>query len=475
MAVFAAVMTTKGRPPGTSKVRRDVVGGKRGDGHRRDRVRRPDPTRIRIRSTREKLTGCAGLAAFGSFTRREGIEAMFRRHFDRLKPSERVVYPMSAQMRLLMDAHAVGETRVFGVEALAADPLFVRMAGGSVPDIATLYRDLARFDASAVEQLDELVAQQGLHPSLGLQRHARVHLDIDTTVWPLFGSHQGAAIGHNPHYHRRPSYHPITCRIAETDTCAGAQLRSGDTAFGAEDAPKVRALVERARRALRPRQMLVVRIDAAGDCSELLQTLHELHSQNVRYVIKARVTGDMRSAVTATTSWTATDWDADDEPIVEVAEIAFAREQWKQRDLPVRLVAQRTTEPTSGRQLYLWDELEWTTKLYLTNLDDAVDDVVQCYEHRAGIEPLIAEWKNGWGLADAPVWAMLGNEAAMLLKLLTHNLIRRFVRRVAPAIARWRIHWLRRALLAIPGKLVRTGRQWRLLVPALSMLTRLRE
>ncbi len=31
-------------------------------------------------------------------------------------------------------------------ESLAADPLFVRLAGGVVPSLDTVYRDLCRFD-----------------------------------------------------------------------------------------------------------------------------------------------------------------------------------------------------------------------------------------------------------------------------------------------------------------------------------------
>lgn len=39
-------------------------------------------------------------------------------------------YPMRTQMRLLIDAAVIGEDRVFGLERRAADPLFVRFAGG---------------------------------------------------------------------------------------------------------------------------------------------------------------------------------------------------------------------------------------------------------------------------------------------------------------------------------------------------------
>ncbi|XXX42810.1 hypothetical protein WME76_27065 [Sorangium sp. So ce119] len=40
---------------------------------------------------------------------------------------------MAAQMRLLMDCALAGEERVFGIEALAVDPLFVRLAAPRWP------------------------------------------------------------------------------------------------------------------------------------------------------------------------------------------------------------------------------------------------------------------------------------------------------------------------------------------------------
>ena len=126
-----------GTPHATSihKVRRDVRGGKRGDGDRRhERIRRADPTRIRRGQDDATLTGVAGLASFGSYCRRKGVDAEFRRLFFRLKSSPMVVYPMEAQLRLLLDANVAGEARVFGLESLAADPLFVRLAGWSLAE-----------------------------------------------------------------------------------------------------------------------------------------------------------------------------------------------------------------------------------------------------------------------------------------------------------------------------------------------------
>ena len=62
-----------------------------------------------------------------------------------------------------------------------------------------------------------------------LRRLRRAHLDIDTSVLPVHGAHEGALPGYNPRFHGRPSYHPLVARWAELDTCMAALLRPGDT------------------------------------------------------------------------------------------------------------------------------------------------------------------------------------------------------------------------------------------------------
>jgi len=474
--VVALTMDTTTNAPSTGKVRRDIVGGKRGAGHalqaQGKRVRRPDAGRIEVSGTRERLTGSSGLVPFGSFLRDIGIDKELRK-FERLKSGPMVVYPMAAQMRLIIDAHVAGERRVFGVEALAGDPLFVRLAGGTVPSIDTVYRDLGRFDVPAIEALDAMMARWGLDRAL-LRRHRDLNLDIDTSVLPLHGAHEGGAIGYNPNYHGRPSLHPILARLAETDTCVGALLRPGDTGFGSADAETVGKLVRRTKAALTPSQTLYVRIDGAADCTEILSAIT---AENAPFVVKARMTQDLRRAIEETTTWKTVDSGANNEPLTQVAEIAFARKEWIARDLLVRVVAVRTKDPRSGKQVMLWPELDYTVKAYLTTSNEPAIDVSRRYEDRAGIETLIAEWKNGWGIGEVPCWGFNANHAAMLLKLLAHNLMRRFATAVAPmlAAARWRIAWLRRALINVAGQLVQSGRRWTLRVPSMSVLARQNE
>jgi len=467
-------MTSTTITPSTGKVRRDVVGGKRGQGrHWPGRVRRADATKIEMKATREKLTTHAGLVRFGRFMRDIGVPGDLRRLFHRLKSDPRVVYPMEAQMQLMLDAHVAGESRVFGIEALAADPLFERLAGGTVPSIDTIYRDLDRFDDKAIAALENYLAKHGLDRD-ALRRHREHHLDIDTSVLSLTGSHEGAAIGYNPQHHRRPSLHPILARSAELDTCVGAYLRPGDTGFGNEDAPRVVRIVERFKAALPSKRELYVRIDGAGDNTAMMGGIA---AAGARFVIKARLTADLRDAVARTEKWRTVDGDAMNTPITQVAEIEFARQEWRNARLAARVVAVRTKEPGAGKQIFLWPDEEWTVKVYLTNSAEPAESVAERYEDRAGIEPLIAEWKNGWGIGDMPCWGFNANHAAMLLKLLAHNLMRRFAGAIASRLARarWRIDWIRRALINVAGKLVRTGRRWSLVVPEASELVCQRE
>jgi hypothetical protein len=423
-------------------------------------VQRPDPHLIRAGKPDPGVTGVAGLVRFGGYLRDLGLDRMLQASFERLKSGPRVIYPMGAQLRLLIDAVAVGEGRVFGVESLAADPLFTHLAGGVVPSVDVLYDDLGRFDEAALALLEHLVAEHGLVRVPNL-RGPFVHLDVDTSVVPIFGELEGAVPGPNPRYRGRPSYHPLLARIAETDTIVGAQLRRGDTGFGADDCPALRRWVQRAKSKLRRGVSLCVRIDSAGDCAEVLQTLHE---EQAFYVIKAKMTPDLYGAVTWATKWKTVDVDADHRPVRQVAEIDFCRDTWRQKGLSVRVIAVRSLE-RHGKPLPLFGGEDWTVQVFLTNRVDDANDIAWDYDQRAGIEPLIAEFKGAWGIGQASSYSFAANHALFLLKMLTHNLLDRYTTEHFPTLRRWRTPWLRRTLLRVPGRLCRSGRVRRLRLP----------
>lgn len=453
-------MTRTTRATSIHKVRRDCVGGKRGAGHelqrQKRRVRRPDCARIHMGASDTTLTGVAGLAQFGRFAAEIGLDRELRKRFGDMKVDPRVAYPMPAQLRLLLDAQIAGETRVFGLEALAGDRLFVHLAGGTVPSIDTVYRDLCRFDEPTLRELEDLMAEQSF--ALLDASPAQLHVDIDTTVEPLFGSQEGALVGPNPRYRGRPSYHPLLASIAEVGTCIGAELRPGDRGFGACDVDTIMRWLSRLRTHVGAQTLLTVRMDSAGDCAELMQKLDE---SSVRFVIKLRATPDLLGAALNHTNWHVTQRDGD--TIVErVAVLNFQRVEWNRRAQPLRVIAVRSTE-RGGQQLRIWENCDESVQFYVTN--DwlvPIEDIPREYDGRAEVEPIIGDLKHGLGIGDVPTRSFVANHAMFLLKLITHNLLRRFAGAALPRAFYWRTPWLQRVLICRPGRLLRSGRQWTL-------------
>jgi hypothetical protein len=409
-----------------------------------------------MRATETALTGVAGLVEFGAFVRTIGLRKRLGEAFAHLKQGRGVVYPMHEQIQLVMDLHVAGEGRVFGLEALAHDPLFVALAGGAVPSIDVIYDDLERCHAPEIVSLESIMAEQALTALRGL-RPSRIHVDIDTTVMELFGSQEGAHVGYNPRFHGRPSYHPILVRVAEVEGITGAELRSGDQSFGGQDASTIERWLQRLREAVGPDCVIVVRIDSAADCAEILAVLA---AAGIHYDVKARITQDLAGAIATCNTWKTVEVDAFGQPTRQVADITFQRDTWSAAGISVRVVAVRSRDRDNGKQIYLWEDLDFTVQAYLTNdwLSPA-DEVARLYDARAGIEPIIGELKRAWCIGKAPSQSFDANHAAFLIKLLAHNVFKRFVAARYPDLARWRTPWARRVIILRPGRLCRSGRR----------------
>lgn len=457
----------------TSRVRRDEAGGKRPDGPARLTPRfRPDPSRIRVAPTDEALTSYAGLVPFAQFRQKLGVDQRLHELFDGLKGGHRMRYWCADVLLLVMDSLVVGETRVYGLESLASDALIERLAGGRVPSIDIVYDDLRRFGAPERASLLDLLIAHGYAVLKGRQLRC-VHLDIDTTVEPLFGHQEGAYPGYNPRYHGRNCYHPLIARIAESNTIVGARLRSGDHGFGVGDVGWLRQVIRRLRKELGPDVRIVVRIDSAADGVEVLKALDAL---KVIFVVKAKMTPALCTAVATVPerAWRTVDRDADAHPVRQVTTVEFGRKTWNAQGVRYSVVAVRELDKEGGRKLFLWSDVDWTAHAFLTNtLEGDEEEIAAEYDGRAGIEPVIGELKRGYGLGQVPTTDFDANHTMFLLKLLTYNLVQRYVRAQHPKLATWQIGWVRRVLFRVPGKLVYHGRQWTLRVPAASRLARL--
>ena len=443
----------------TQKVRRPAVGGERAPGwawqERRKQARRADPSRLMVGKPDASLSSVGGLVSFGAWCRAEGIDEQLERQFGHLKTGSSVVYPMGSILRLLIDASVVGIPRVFGLEALAADPLLVHLQGGAFPSTDTIYRDLQRFEAQDAQRLERIVSRYGLAPAVQAKLK-QVTLDIDPTVMGLFGEQQYAFVGYNPKYHGRPSYFPLVARIAETDTVLGARLRPGNSALGEADVEDIEAWLDQTREAL-PDALITVRIDRGGDAKALFDAID---AKGAMFVIKMRQSLSLLQAAALHTDWETIDEDADGEPIAQVAELDFQRSDWTPGKY--RVIALRDKRRKQQRQVPLWPGMDDSICFYVTNDHfRTIEDIALLYDDRAGIETLIRELKDSFGAGKMPSFSFDANETAMLIKLLAHNLLRCWVLSHLPKqVHRWHADWIRWIAIRIPARLLHSGRRW---------------
>src|SRR5262249_31952846 len=204
--------------------------------------------------------------------------------------------------------------------------------------------------------------------------------------------------------------------------------------------------IDRTREAAGPDALLYARIDTAGDCTEVM---HAIDQRRSFFLIKAKLDPLLMGAIAACTKWKTVDWDADGRPSRQVAEIDFAREgwtstEWTNAEKRVRVIAVRSRDCDHGKQVYLWEGSEHTARAYLTNdIYSDADVLAQDYDGRAGIEPLIGEFKSHLGIAKISSESFDANHVTLLLKLLTHNLLGRYVAETAPHRRTWPAPWPR--------------------------------
>ena len=368
---------------------------------KKKRVKRVNASRIVVGKPDASLSMAGGLVAFHSWCREQGVDKQLDEAFAHMKTGAGVVYPMGGVVSFAVDMSVIGVPRVYGIEALASDPLIVHLQGGAIPSIDTFYRDLKRFEAEDVQRFETITGQHGLSPAVqaGLKE---VTLDIDPTVMELFGEQQYAARGYNPHYRGRPSYFPLIARVAETDTVVGARLRPGNSALGEADVEDIECWLDRTRDAL-PDALITVRIDRGGDAKAIFDAID---AKGALFVIKMRQSPRLlQAAAHEHVKWQVIDKDANGEPIAQVAELDFQRKGWPPGRY--RVIALRDKYRKQGRQMPLWGDSDESVCFYVTN--DTLhsnEQIALSYDDRAGIEPLIRELKNSFGAGKMPSYSL---------------------------------------------------------------------
>jgi len=272
-------------------------------------------------------------------------------------------------------------------------------------------------------------------------------IDVDSTICEVHGYHkQGACYGHT----RTLGYHPLLAFRADSGEVLHTRLRMGaaNTARGI-----VRFLDE-----------LVARLRRAGASGELTfgmdsgfwsaKTLKTLRRHQVRYSITVRQTKTIRAAIAAIPEHCWVDIAYPPDGVAQVAETPYRGD---------RLIVRRVRNLGDQQQLFP----TWRYHAFVTDRPGTATWLDTDHRRHAICELAIRDLKASAGLATCPPASSTPNAAWLLAATLAHNLLRWTAViglgvREQQTVAKT----LRRTLLALPGRLTRSVRRWRLHLPA---------
>jgi hypothetical protein len=392
----------------------------------------------------ERAVADAGIVLPVTLAARLGIEGLVDRVVrlgDRAgaaNPGRKVMTLLAA---MLLGADSIDDCDVLRSGRLGA--LLGRIAAPS-----TLGTFLRAFTFGHVRQLDRVLAEAlgrawaaGAGPGDG-----RLVVDLDSFVGEVHGyAKQGAAFG----YTRQRGYHPLLATRADSGEVLHVRLRKGSA--------------NSARGALRFVDELIARVTRAGATGgKLLRAdsgfwnnhiFERLQRAGWQYSIGVRMQPHVRAAIEQIPH---DDWrPVEDYP--EGGEGQIAETTLGDR----RLIVRRTR--LIGDQAELFPD--WRHFAFVTNRNDPLALVESEHRQHAVVELAIRDLKDQ-ALAHFPSGKFNANAAWTVIACLAHNLQRWTTLIGLPGTTVRAARTVRRRLLALPGRLTRTARQWTLHLPA---------
>ncbi len=392
----------------------------------------------------ERAVSDAGIVLVATLAARLGVEALAQRFIglgDRAGAAN-----AGRKVMTLIYAMALGADCIDDCDVLRSGRL--RALLGRVAAPSTLGTFLRAFTFGHVRQLDRLLAetlrrawQAGAGPVDG-----RLVVDVDSFIGEVHGYRkQGAGFG----YTRQRGYHPLLATRADTGEVLHIRLRKGSAGSS--------------RGVLRFADELIARITRAGATGPKLlradsafwnkKLIARLERAGWRYSISVRMQFWVPQAIAAIpeAAWRT----LPDYPEGGEAQIAETTGGGR------RLLVRRTR--LIGPQAELWPD--WRYFPFITNRTEPLEIVEAEHRQHAVVELAIRDLKDQ-ALAHFPSGRFTANAAWTVIACLTHSLLRWTTAIGLPADTVRAARTVRRRLLAMPGRLTHSARQWTLHLPA---------
>jgi hypothetical protein len=310
----------------------------------------------------------------------------------------------------------VGFSRLNHLRFLQREPMLTGILKVvKLPPQCTFWRFLASLRIQIGGQILRVqrAMRQRVWEAAGVELSA-VTLDTDTTVHTLFGQQMGGRRSYNPKNRGKKSYQPILTFLAETREYVAGELRNGDRPSGRQIARHLDEVC-----ASLPSQVKTIyaRADSGFYCWDAVQAYERNRCQ---FIISARKTSQLVDRLQAADWKSSPKTDADGQ-----CEFPYHPAEWGQeyRFIALRYLKKpKAQDEKKPEQYQLFDTPEYSYRVFVTNMKDAVELLTWFYSQRAGAENLIKEANNDAGLAAHPSGRFETNRNYFQLAMLAYNL-----------------------------------------------------
>jgi Transposase DDE domain group 1 len=322
--------------------------------------------------------------------------------------------PVDQFILAMVLAMYVGFSRLNHLRYVVLDLMLTRILQvAKLPVQSTFWRFLDCLHGVVARQL--LQVTQRMRERVWAAANLRLEsitLDTDTTVHTVYSAKKmGARKSYNPKNKGKKSYQPILTFIAETREYIWGELRNGDRPSGKAIARHLESVLAAVPPGVKLRQ---ARADSGFYCSEAVQAYEK---GQVQFIMVARKTRRLLAQLRAATWKPSPKTDAD-----EQCEFRYQPERWKKAYRFMALRYEKKSKGEPQEQYQLFDTPKYSYRVFVTNMEGAIDLLVWFYRQRAGAENLIKEANNDAGLAAHPSTRWATNSVHFQLAMLAYNL-----------------------------------------------------
>ena len=378
---------------------------------------------------------------------------------ERLTLGDRAANPNRADKLLsLICSSLAGGDCIDDADVLRAGDT-ARILGFKVKAPSTLGTFLRAFRWHNVRQLDAISRIALKHAwDMGAGPDDRpLTIDVDSTLCETYGSHKQGA--RDLTYIGEKGYHPLVASIGGSGEILHVRMRAGRANTGRGSARFVAEAISRARHA-GTRGPVTVRADAGFYSDEFTSACRRA---GARFLSNGTMASGERSSGLRELR-IERDWiPIPDYEGADVAEAAYTPFAGQGNRIKVRLIMRRV--PLYMGPLLQNSESRYRYHFFITDRKGDLLRLERDHRQHAECEGAIRDLKYGVGLNHFPSGNFGANAAWLWIQAITHNILRWLTRIGDPYKSVLTAATVRRRIIAVPGRITRSGRRNMLHLP----------